>query len=207
MGKFKYKDVTISFIGHAAFRIDVGNVKIYTDPYRLPDKPDPADIILITHSHYDHCDSSEVQKIANAATVILTTEDARKKLKGNVKALGQNEETTAKGIKIRAMPAYNVGKPYHPMGFGIGFIISTSKTRIYFAGDTDFTQEMEHLQNIDVCLVPIGGKYTMDEKEAADFVNHIKPKVAIPMHYSDMMGDPVKFKKLVDPSIDVEIMA
>ncbi|MFH1126724.1 MAG: MBL fold metallo-hydrolase, partial [archaeon] len=193
---------------HASFKINTKDLVIYTDPFKIPDNMIPADLILISHGHYDHCDPADIAKISKPTTIILTTEEAKRKVKGNVQVMGQHGKFKIKGTTITSIPAYNRNKPYHPKGSGIGFIIDTTKTRIYFAGDTDYTEDMDKVEKIDICLVPIGGTYTMNEQEAAQFVNNIKPKVAIPMHYGTITaGDPVKFKQLTEGSIDVRILA
>ncbi len=208
MTTFRYRDIKLTFIGHATFRIETQNTVIYTDPFKIPDNSPPADLILVSHSHYDHCDLGDIEKISKESTIILTTEEAKRKLKGNIQIMGQQEKITMGELTITTIPAYNIDKPYHPRDVGVGFIINTGQTVIYFAGDTDYTEEMKILKDIDICLVPIGGTYTMDEREASEFVNHIKPKVAIPMHYGSItQGDPIEFKKLTDPAIDVRIMA
>lgn len=207
MKSLTYKDIRITFIGHAAFKISMGNIVIYIDPFKIQEKMVPADIILVSHGHYDHCDPNDIKSISKESTIIITTKEAKKKLKGDIQIIGQNAELNIKGITIKSMPAYNINKPYHPKGVGVGFIISNAQSRIYFAGDTDYTEEMKCLKDIDICLVPVGGKFTMDEKEASQFVNDIKPKMAIPMHYGIITdGDPIEFKKLTDAAIDVEIM-
>lgn len=208
MTPLKFRDAKLTLIGHATFRIEIPDITIYIDPYKIPDNSPPADFILVSHSHYDHCDPDDIEKITKESTIIIASEEAKRKLKGEIQTVTQNDEITIKGLIIKTIPAYNISKPYHPKGAGVGFIINTGQTTIYFAGDTDYTEEMQKLTGIDICLVPIGGTYTMDEKEASEFVNHIKPKVAIPMHYGSItQGDPIEFKKLTDPQIDVRIMA
>ena len=208
MTPLRFRDTKLTLIGHATFRIEIPGITIYTDPYKIPDNSPPADFILVSHSHYDHCDPDDIEKITKESTIIIASEEAKRKLKGEIQTVTQNDEITIKGLTIKTIPAYNINKPYHPKGAGVGFIINTGQTTIYFAGDTDYTEEMQKLTGIDICLVPIGGTYTMDEKEASEFVNHIKPKVAIPMHYGSItQGDPIEFKKLTDPQIDVRIMA
>ena len=208
MTPLRFRDTKLTLIGHATFRIETPGITIYTDPYKIPDNSPPADFILVSHSHYDHCDPDDIEKIKKESTIIIASEEAKRKLKGDIQTVSQNDEITIQGLTIKTIPAYNISKPYHPKGAGVGFIINTGQTTIYFAGDTDYTEEMQNLTGIDICLVPIGGTYTMDEKEASEFVNHIKPKVAIPMHYGSItQGDPVEFKRLTDPAIDVRIMA
>ncbi len=208
MTPLRFRDTLVTLIGHATFRIETSGLTIYTDPYKIPDNSPPADFILVSHSHYDHCDPDDIKKITKESTILIASEEAKRKLKGDIQTVSQNDEITIQGLTIKTIPAYNISKPYHPKGAGVGFIINTGQTTIYFAGDTDYTEEMQNLKDIDICLVPIGGTYTMDEKEASEFVNHIKPKVAIPMHYGSItQGDPVEFKRLTDSAIDVRIMA
>ncbi len=208
MTPLRFRDTKLTLIGHATFMIETPDITIYTDPYRIPDNSPLADLILISHSHYDHCDPVDIEKITKESTLIITCEEAKRKLKGNIQIMGQQEQIAKGGLTITTIPAYNINKPYHPKGAGVGYIIYTGQTTIYFAGDTDYTEEMQRLTGIDICLVPIGGTYTMDEKEASEFINHIKPKVAIPMHYGSItQGDPIEFKRLTDPKIDVRIMA
>ncbi len=198
--------VKIEWLGHAGFKIKGKNVVIYIDPYMISGDVEKADLILITHDHYDHCDPESVDKIKKEGTVIVTTGEAVKKL-GAGKKIGAGESITEKGVKIKAVHAYNIGKHFHPEGYGLGFVIRVDGLNIYHAGDTDHIYEMKNLGGIDVALLPVGGTYTMSEEEAAKAVDMIKPKTAIPMHYGTITsGDPEKFKKLVKSKTKVVIL-
>jgi len=207
----KIGNVSLTWFGHDTFLIEADKT-VYTDPFILPANPKKADLILITHDHYDHCDASKVRQIQKAGTVIVTTPDCASKLSGDIKTIKPGQNMTIGNILIRAIPAYNIGKQFHPKSSNwVGFIFTVSGTTFYIAGDTDFIPEMKGLKP-DVALLPIGGNYTMDIEQAVSAVLAISPKIAIPMHYGTIDGteaDPVEFKEKVNakrPDIKVEIL-
>lgn len=188
-GGDKMKDVLkkIHWLGHATTRIDAEKI-IYIDPWKLKDNAKKADIILITHDHFDHCVPSDVKKIQKNDTTIVTVKDCAGKLSGDVKVVKPGDKITVKGIEIEAVPAYNVNKDFHPKSKGwVGFIVTIEGVKIYQAGDTDVTDEMKQLK-VDIALLPVGGTYTMTANEAATAANIFKPKVVIPMHWGDIVG-------------------
>jgi L-ascorbate metabolism protein UlaG (beta-lactamase superfamily) len=183
----------IHWLGHDAFRIE-NDKTIYTDPYELKGKPPKADLILITHDHFDHCSPDDVAKVAKDDTVIVTIAAAAQKLKGDVRVVKPGESLVVQGIPIETVPAYNVtkfrspGVPFHPkVSSHVGFIITVGGKRIYHAGDTDVIPEMDDIE-ADIALLPVGGTYTMTADEAAEAANRIKPRVAVPMHYNAIVG-------------------
>jgi L-ascorbate metabolism protein UlaG (beta-lactamase superfamily) len=177
----------ITWLGHDSFKIKSSEGVIYVDPRNLA-AAEPADLILITHEHHDHFSPDDVKKLRKPDTVIVTVAQVAKDLKGDVRVVKPGDTLTVKGIKIEAVPAYNPNKQFHPRAVGhVGFIISVGGRRIYHAGDTDVIPEMAKLE-VDVALLPVGGKYTMNASEAADAVNLIRPGVAVPMHWGDLIG-------------------
>lgn len=193
----------IHWLGHDSFRLE-GEVTIYIDPWKLPPNSPKADIILVTHEHYDHCSPEDVAKIQKADTVIVTIPAAARKLKGEVKAVKPWDKITVKGVEVEAVPAYNIDKPFHPKEAGhVGFIVNLGGKRIYHAGDTDFIPEMKGLK-VDIALLPVSGTYVMTADEAAMAADAIKPEVAIPMHYGEIVGsekDAERFKKLTSVQV------
>lgn len=179
----------IKWLGHSSFKI-IGKSIIYMDPWKLNNNPEKADIILITHSHYDHLSKEDIAKIQKIDTVILASADCAKELSGNIKTIKPGEQITIKNVAITAVPAYNINKSFHPKSKGwLGFIIDINGVKIYHAGDSDKTPEMEKVK-ADIILLPIGGTYTMTAEEAAEAANAIDPKIAVPMHYGDIVGSP-----------------
>ena len=169
---FKKMTSNIHWLGHDSFRIDADGVVIYFDPFQLKEGP-KADLILITHDHFDHCSPADVAKIQKPETVIITVAQAAAKLKGHIKTVKPGEALTVKGISIKTIPAYNVNKfsspgvAFHPKESGyVGFIITVKGQRIYHAGDTDFIPEMKGL-GPDIALLPVSGIYVMTAEEAA----------------------------------------
>jgi len=186
------------WLGHACFKIKNNELVIYIDPFQIEDG-EKADIILITHDHYDHCSPKDIRKITKEDTIIVCNEACAKKLNKEVKIIKENESIEVLGVTIKAVPAYNTEKEFHPKGYGLGFVIELGGKRIYHAGDTDFIPEMKNLQNIDVALLPVGGTYTMNAEQAVEAAELIKPKIAIPMHYGSIVGsanDAETFKEL-----------
>lgn len=176
----------IHWLGHDAFRID-GDKIIYIDPYQiLPGRP--ADLILITHDHFDHCSPDDVAKIQTPDTVIVTEPSAAKKLNGKVRTMKPGDELDIEGIHIEAVPAYNTNKNFHPQKNNwLGFIIEVEGTRIYHAGDTDLIDEMRDF-DVDIALLPVSGTYVMTADEAVEAVERLKPELVIPMHYGTVVG-------------------
>jgi L-ascorbate metabolism protein UlaG (beta-lactamase superfamily) len=195
----------IHWLGHASFKI-TGEKTVYIDPWKLKDG-EPADIILITHDHYDHLSPEDIAKIATDKTWIVTTPDAAAKLTGNIKTVKPGDSIEVEGIKIETVPAYNVNKDFHPKANNwVGFIVTLNNKRIYHPGDCDFMPEMKDIK-ADIVLMPVGGTYTMTAEEAANAVNTINPEVAIPMHYDDIVGskaDAEKFKELCKSQVVIK---
>jgi L-ascorbate metabolism protein UlaG (beta-lactamase superfamily) len=202
--------VLVKWLAHAAFQIKGAGKLIYVDLEEYGEASERADLILVTHSHTDHCDPEKITQVRKEATVIVAPEDCVSKIGGKVKTLKPGEETTVNGIKVEAVEAYNIkrfrspGKPYHPKEFGVGYVVTIENKRIYHAGDTDFIPEMQKLGRVDVALLPSGNKYTMDNTEAAEAAIAINPKVVIPMHR--WSTKPEKFKTKVEADSNVKVV-
>lgn len=183
----------IVWLGHASFRITGDDKVVYVDPWQIRGGP-PADVILISHDHFDHLSVEDVQKVRTDETVIVAAAPAAKKLSGPVRSVKPGDRLTARGIDIEVVPAYNVnkfrspGNPYHPQGAGyVGFVFTVAGKRVYFAGDTDVIPEMADIR-ADIALLPVSGTYVMTADEAVEAARTIQPKVAIPMHYGAIVG-------------------
>ncbi|MBA3060547.1 MAG: MBL fold metallo-hydrolase [Nitrospirae bacterium] len=186
----------IHWLGHDTFKITEEKV-IYTDPFKIK-KADSADIILITHEHYDHCSPEDVKKIQGPNTVIVTVSDCAKKLSGKIKIVKPGDKINVEGIEIEAVPSYNTNKPFHVKERGwVGYIFKVKGQRIYMAGDTDHIPEMKNYK-CDIALLPVSGTYVMTADEAVKAALDIKPKIAIPMHYGSIVGDKNDAKKFAD---------
>lgn len=195
----------IFWLGHDSFRIE-SQQTIYFDPYNLDVNAKKADLILITHEHYDHCVPDDVAKIQTKDTIIVATTDCLKKLSGNIKPIKPNEEITIKDVKIKAVAAYNINKKFHPKNNNwVGYIIEVEGVKIYHAGDTDYIPEMKNYK-CNIALLPVSGTYVMTAQEAVQAANDINPEVVIPMHYGAIVGseaDALKFKELYSGNTEI----
>lgn len=190
----KILGLEIELLRHASVRIK-NKKTIYIDPFELIGDHDleKADIVLITHSHYDHCSPKDVEKISDENTLIISVADAQSKL-NHLKVKGLTTIEPGKTIKandekVTAVPAYNLNKQFHPKENGwVGYIVEMNGVRVYHAGDTDLIPEMKEIET-DIALLPVGGTYTMNAEEAAQATKTFKKcKIAIPMHYGALVG-------------------
>ncbi len=204
--------ITIKYLAHASFLIKTSNEIIYIDPSTKgtglkKEDFEPADMILVTHAHEDHFDKDLIKKIRKLGSPVIAPENLKKKIKGGIvwdMKPGEHMKMLTNKVSVWAAEAYNVkrvrpnGEPFHPKGFGVGFLVKVEGIRIYHAGDTDLIPEMDLLQDvdIDVALLPSGDTYTMDINEAAEAALLFKPRVAIPMHLKG--ADPEVFKEKVE---------
>lgn len=203
----EYKGIKITWLGHNGFRIE-GNKTIYIDPFKIASRK-KADVIFITHEHYDHCSPEDIEKIATYDTIVVTIPMAEPALKGlkvkEIKLVKSGDNVEIDGVTASVFPAYNInkfrspGKPFHPKEDGkVGYLLSIGGVRIYHAGDTDFIPEMKNLET-DIAFLPVSGTYVMTAKEAAEASKNMRIKLAIPMHYGSVAGserDAREFKRL-----------
>jgi L-ascorbate metabolism protein UlaG (beta-lactamase superfamily) len=200
----------IHWLGHDCFRVDAEKI-VYFDPFELGAGAVPADVIFISHDHFDHCSPGDVSAITKKGTVVVTTTACAKKLSGETKIVKPGDKLTVQGISVEVVPAYNTDPAraqFHPRSSGgVGFIVTLGKKRIYHAGDTDFIPEMKSFK-VDIAMLPVSGKYVMTAEDAVKAVQAIKPEITIPMHYGGIVGsrkDAETLKKLVAP-LRVEIL-
>ena len=213
---YEYRGLKISWLGHDSFRIKNGKTVII-DPFKLRPTSEKADILLITHEHYDHLSIDDIRKVVNENTTVVTIPAVKKELSSlkvkDVKVVKPGDKLKLGAVSIDVVPAYNLnkfrepGKVFHPKEDGkAGYIIGIKGVRIYHAGDTDAIPEMKGLKP-DVALLPVSGTYVMTPGEAAQAVKMVEPKLAIPMHYGVIVGseqDAQKFKQLV--TVEVQIL-
>ena len=194
---------------HSSIKIESEKI-IWVDPFKLNGNETKADIIFITHNHFDHYSREDIAKILKDDTVIIApkTVDILEKDNEIIK-VEPNKSYEVLGIKFETVPAYNINKQFHPIQNNwVGYILEIEDERLYIAGDTDENSDNEKVK-CDIAFVPIGGTYTMDCIEAARFVNKIKPKIAIPIHYGSIVGtkqDAIDFVNLLDSGIEGEIL-
>lgn len=204
--------VKITINEHASVRLETADGIIYFDPFNIVGKPADADYIFITHAHFDHYSPKDIKKTANKNTAFIVPEsmldEVSDTLKDNVTALAPFDEKEIGSIKIEAVPAYNTNKPMHKKEYGwLGYVVTVEDKRIYVCGDMDATDEGVKV-DCDTAFVPVGGTYTMNVSEAADFINRMKPETAIPYHYGSIVGGRdcgEEFKALVSKDINVEL--
>ena len=199
----------VEVLYHSSIKIKDNKI-IYIDPFKIDKDYNDADIVFITHDHFDHYSEEDIDKVINENTTIIIPEELltkilRKRINKNaVITVESNKEYMVQGIKFETIPAYNTNKTFHPKeNDWVGYIITLDGIRYYIAGDTDITEENRRVK-CDVAFVPVGGTYTMNYSEAAELVNIIKPKIAVPIHYGSIVGtkqDATNFIKLLHSSI------
>ncbi len=202
----------INLFKHNSIKI-TGDFNIYIDPFEIDNETKDADIIFITHSHYDHFSINDILKIKNKNTIIVSTKDTYQELikyfdSNKIIIASPNNSYEVLGIKFYTARAYNVNKSFHPIDNDwVGYIINIDNTKYYIMGDTDINDDVLKVK-CDVLFIPIGGTYTMNYKEAASYTNTINPKIVIPTHYGLIVGDSKlgqEFKSLINNNISCEI--
>ncbi|MCL5277118.1 MAG: MBL fold metallo-hydrolase [Deltaproteobacteria bacterium] len=197
----------VAWLGHASFRISDGTV-IYIDPWEIKKLGSKADIILVTHDHFDHLSVPDIRKISKKDTVVVATDAVKKHLSSDVRVVRPGDRIVIGDVRIAAVYAYNPSKPFHPKAAGnVGYIVTMNGESIYHTGDTEFIEEMKALK-ADVLLVPVGGKYTSDVDDAIRIVAAVKPRLAVPMHWGklqDVAGKEAadRFKRLAGVPVEL----
>ena len=195
----------IEVLGHASVKL-TGDKVVYFDPYNVKEKYHDADYIFITHDHYDHYDLESIINVQKEDTKIILPECLKDR--ENYMVVEPNREYTIDNIKFQTVRAYNTNKQFHPKDKKyVGYNICLGGEFYYIMGDTDRTLETDMVKT-DTCFVPIGGTYTMNVSEAIDFINDLKPKRAIPIHYGTVTGSKElgeEFKRNINEEIEVEL--
>ncbi len=203
------RDINIKWLGNSGFLIE-NNKIIYIDPYNILGGAEKADLILLTHSHYDHCSVVDINKIIKKGTKIILPAGCQSKITRfnipiDIQIVEPEQELNIGEIKLSILPAYNVDKPFHRKEDGwVGYLIKMTGTIIYHAGDTDIIPEMQKLTGYKqtdkkfLALLPVGGRFTMTAEEAAEAAKLIKPTLAIPMHYGSVVGTIDDAKEFVE---------
>jgi L-ascorbate metabolism protein UlaG (beta-lactamase superfamily) len=189
---------SLEWLGHSGFRIRVGRANVYIDPYRVPAGLPPADLILVTHGHYDHFSPRDVERLSNARTWLVAPAAVAERVGGQVISIapGERLEHALPGeVEVAAVAAYNTskrdraGNVFHPREAGwVGYELRFHAERLYHSGDTDVIPEMDQVTGVDVALLPVSGVYVMTAEEAAEAARRIQPRVAVPMHWGEHIG-------------------
>src|SRR5690242_16608115 len=209
----------LDWLGHSGFRLRAGRSVVYIDPYRVSADAPKADLILITHGHYDHFSPQDVELLSKAETELIAPAAVAERLNGRVHSIAPGEEIEPESVRwvaVRALNAYNTskrnsdGQVFHPRTpGGVGFDLNIRGERLYHAGDTDVIPEMDSVHGVDVALLPVSGTYVMTASEAAEAARRIQPRVAVPMHWGENLGtrdDAMAFARQAPEGVEVRIM-
>ena len=187
----------VEWLGHAGFRVHAGRAAIYIDPYRVEGGP-PADLILITHGHYDHFSPQDVERLRRDDTVVVAPAAVAERVPGRVVSIAPGEaveDELVRGVDVRAVAAYNTskrdpdGELFHPPeAGGVGYVLNVQGEHLYHSGDTDVIPEMDQVVGVDVALLAVSGTYVMTAEEAAEAARRIQPRLAVPMHWGEHIG-------------------
>ena len=188
---------SIEWLGHSGFRIDARGATIYIDPYRIADGP-TADLILVTHGHYDHYSPQDVERVSGGHTWLVAPPVVAERAGGRVASIAPGQQLELEpvpGVEVLGVAAYNTskrdeeGRPFHPRDAGgVGFELNVRGERLYHAGDTDVIPEMDQVVGVDLALLPVSGTYVMTASEAAEAARRIQPAMAVPMHWGEHIG-------------------
>jgi L-ascorbate metabolism protein UlaG (beta-lactamase superfamily) len=188
----------VEWLGHSGFRVTVGRQRVYIDPYRVSAGAPKADLILLTHGHYDHFSPQDLERLSKPETELIAPAAVAERLGGRVQSIAAGEEVEperVRGVAVRALAAYNTskrnsdGRVYHPReAGGVGYDLNVRGERLYHAGDTDVIPEMDQVHGVDVALLPVSGTYVMTAGEAAEAARRIQPRLAVPMHWGEHLG-------------------
>src|SRR5688500_16980891 len=189
---------SVEWLGHSGFRVRAARTTIYIDPYRVGADAAPADLVLVTHGHYDHFSPRDITAISHRATWLIAPATVAEKVGGRVLSIAPGETIEpdfAHGLSISAVAAYNTskrdadGRVFHARETGwVGYDLNVRGERLYHAGDTDVIPEMDQVTGVDVALLPVSGVYVMTAQEAAEAARRIQPRVAVPMHWGSHIG-------------------
>lgn len=207
---------SIKVNAQSSIKIVENNMVIYIDPYLIKNEKNDADAdyIFITHEHYDHLSSEDINKVIKDDTIIVVPESCYEKvvtfgLPNEIFQVKPNNKYALQELTFQTVAAYNTNKLYHTEANGwVGYLINLGNKKYFITGDTDINKENKQIK-CDVLLLPIGGVYTMNYEEAALLTNIIKPTLAIPTHYETIVGskdDAKKYTELLDKSIDYKIL-
>jgi L-ascorbate metabolism protein UlaG (beta-lactamase superfamily) len=207
----------IDWLGHAGFRIRVGRAVVYIDPYRVPEGSPPADLILVTHGHYDHFSPQDVERLSTRSTWLIGPAAVAERVSGQVHSIAPGElieDELVRGVHVGAVAAYNTskrdaeGRVFHPREAGwVGYELSLRGERLYHSGDTDVIPEMDSVTGVDVALLPVSGVYVMTAEEAAEAARRIQPRVAVPMNWGAHIGTERDARTFADKApVEVRIL-
>jgi len=207
----------LEWLGHSGFRLRVGRELVYIDPYRVPDRSPPADLILVTHGHYDHFSPQDVERLSTERTWLVGPAAVAERVSGQVHSIAPGEaldDDMVRGLHVAAIAAYNTskrdadGNAFHPREAGwVGYDLNVRGERLYHSGDTDVIPEMDGITGVDVALLPVSGIYVMTAHEAAEAARRIQPRVAVPMHWGQHIGTEEDARAFADRApVEVQIL-
>jgi L-ascorbate metabolism protein UlaG (beta-lactamase superfamily) len=208
---------SLVWLGHSGFRIRVGRAVVYIDPYRVPEGAPQADLILVTHGHYDHFSPRDVERLSGRDTWLVGPHAVAERVSGRVHSIAPGEtldDELVRGVHVAAVAAYNTskrdgdGRPFHPPEAGwVGYELNVRGERLYHSGDTDVIPEMDRVTGVDVALLPVSGVYVMTAQEAAEAARRIQPRVAVPMHWGEHIGTEMDARTFAQRApVEVRIM-
>jgi L-ascorbate metabolism protein UlaG (beta-lactamase superfamily) len=208
---------SVEWLGHSGFRIRAGRSVLYIDPYRVSADAPPADLILITHGHYDHFSPQDLERLSHDGTWLVGPAAVAERVGGRVHSIAPGEslgDELVRGVEVAAVAAYNTskrdaeGRVFHPREAGwVGYELNLRGERLYHSGDTDVIPEMDGLTGVDVALLPVSGVYVMTADEAAEAARRIQPRVAVPMHWGEHIGTEADARAFAERApVEVRIM-